>query len=216
DGAARPFTLSLPIGLSVYQDGPRGAVLPSGTAIAEHDGSLYAATSIEDLIANYYPGAIIEWTGSEALDAAYRERAQLLAWLAQHNPAVIAPASDVEEPGWQVLYLTTGHGQMTWHIAPRDAELFDGVEHVGVDDPRARWDGHSTEEKYERLLEHVQSLADRPRPPVDPAEALAVAAQLADALCDALGGGEWHLAAAIRDLCRGEITPVQALAETED
>lgn len=91
-------------------------------------------------------------------DGAYRERAHLVAWLAALHPAVIAPAPDVDEPGWQILYLTSSaYGwQMTWHIHPRDAELFKDVEHVPADDPRAEWDGHSTEQKYNRMRTHVR------------------------------------------------------------
>lgn len=84
-------------------------------------------------------------------DTAYRERAQLLAWLAVLYPSVIATAPDVDEPGWQILYLTAGGNQLSWHVAPRDANLFEHVEHVAADDPRAQWDGHTTEEKYGRI-----------------------------------------------------------------
>jgi DNA-binding CsgD family transcriptional regulator len=84
-------------------------------------------------------------------DGAYRERAHLLAWLATHYPAVIAPAPDVDEPGWQLLYLTAPTGQLSWHIAPRDASLFAHVQRVTTTHPRAQWDGHTTEEKYERI-----------------------------------------------------------------
>lgn len=94
----------------------------------------------------------------DALDGAYRERARLEAWLAALHPAVIAPAPDIDEPGWQILYLrSSAHGwQMTWHVHPRDADLFADVEHVSVDDPRAQWDGHSTEQKYNRMRTHVR------------------------------------------------------------
>jgi nitrogen fixation protein len=95
-------------------------------------------------------------------DGAYRERAQLLAWLAALHPssAVIAPALDVDgEEGWQLLYLVAGGWQMSWHIAPADAPLFKHVEHVDFDDPRAAWDGHGTEQKYQRIRQHVRLLA---------------------------------------------------------
>lgn len=87
-------------------------------------------------------------------DGAYRERAQLLAWLAAlHAPhAVLAPAADIEdEDGWWLLFLTVAGRQLSWHIAPRDAELFNHVQRVDVTDPRAQWDGHTTAEKYERI-----------------------------------------------------------------
>lgn len=94
-------------------------------------------------------------------DQAYTERAALLAWLAALHPgsAVIAPASDTAEPNWQLLYLLAGGRQMSWHIAPRDAELFEHVEHVQPDDPRAQWDGHTTAVKYQGIQEHICHLA---------------------------------------------------------
>lgn len=94
----------------------------------------------------------------EQRDGAYRERACLLAWLATLCPAVIAPAPDVDEPGWEILYLTPAEQQMTWHIAPADVELFEHVGRAPADDPRVQWDGHTTAEKYER----IRSLATTP------------------------------------------------------
>ncbi|WP_435601295.1 hypothetical protein [Streptomyces sp. C10-9-1] len=81
-------------------------------------------------------------------DAVYRERHWLLGWLAAEHTAVIVPALDISEPGWQLLYLYAGDTQMSWHIGPADATLFAHVTRVATDDPRARWDGHTTAEKY--------------------------------------------------------------------
>lgn len=99
-------------------------------------------------------------------DQAYRERAHLLAWLAALHPAnaVITPAPDVDERGWQLLYVLVGGWQMSWHIAPRDTELFAHVEHVEPDDPRAQWDGHSTEQKYDRIQDHVARISGHRTP----------------------------------------------------
>ncbi|MFI8300027.1 hypothetical protein ACIGCZ_29285 [Streptomyces nigra] len=94
-------------------------------------------------------------------DGAYRERAQLLAWLAALHPstAVITQSPDVDEDGWQLLYLVAGGWQMSWHVHPRDSDLFKHVTVVDVTDPRAQWDGHGTEQKYERMRNHVRLLA---------------------------------------------------------
>ncbi|MFJ6061630.1 hypothetical protein ACIQHU_01175 [Streptomyces tendae] len=93
-------------------------------------------------------------------DGAYRERAHLVALLAAlTDDAVISYARDVEEPGWQIVYLQLGGHQASWHISPRDAELFAHVERVDVEDPRAQWDGHSTEAKYERIAAWATELA---------------------------------------------------------
>lgn len=93
-------------------------------------------------------------------DGAYRERAHLVALLAaMTDGAVIAPALDIDdEPGWQIAYLTIGGRQASWHISPRDAELFEHVPHVPADDPRARWDGHTTDDKYDGIRQQTVSL----------------------------------------------------------
>ncbi|MGY1498573.1 hypothetical protein ACW4TU_18570 [Streptomyces sp. QTS52] len=91
-------------------------------------------------------------------DGAYRERAQLLALLSALHPSVIAPAPDVDEDGWQILYLQIGGTQASWHIAPRDTELYKHVEYVTADDRRAQWDGHTTEEKYAHIGQHAARL----------------------------------------------------------
>lgn len=95
-------------------------------------------------------------------DGAYRERAHLVALLAaMTDGAVITYAPDVDEPGWQIVYLTLGGRQASWHISPRDAELFRHVERVEHDDPRGHWDGHTTEEKYEGIAAWTAELAGR-------------------------------------------------------
>ncbi|MEV7793384.1 hypothetical protein AB0O68_15535 [Streptomyces sp. NPDC087512] len=95
-------------------------------------------------------------------DGAYRERSHLVALLAaMTDGAVITYARDVEEPGWQIVYLQLGGHQASWHISPRDADLFAHVERVDVEDPRAQWDGHSTEQQYERIAAWTAELAEQ-------------------------------------------------------
>lgn len=94
-------------------------------------------------------------------DEAYLERAKLLAWrvasaITQHNPiepwdVVMAPATDVTEPGWWLLFMKTPMGQLSWHLSPDQVKLFDFVTRVEPEDPRAQWDGHTTPEKYGRI-----------------------------------------------------------------
>lgn len=66
---------------------------------------------------------------------------------------MLTKASDVGSAGWHLLYLDLAGKQCSWHIAPGDVYLFDHVPLVDTDDPRARWDGHTTEEKYQRIAE---------------------------------------------------------------
>lgn len=76
----------------------------------------------------------------------YRERAHLLRVLAQLFGGVIS-YNDARNPEWAVLYIESPEGQMSWHIAPGDMDLFSHLR-VVQDYP---WDGHSTRVKYERL-----------------------------------------------------------------
>jgi hypothetical protein len=84
------------------------------------------------------------------LDALYTDRAHILALLALHYPAYIA-YSDPGTPDWPVLTLDTPHGQMAWHIAPRDADLFGHVRRVDDAEAARAYDGHSTDTKHQRI-----------------------------------------------------------------
>jgi len=96
-------------------------------------------------------------------DGAYRERNRTVALAAAGlaETVVIAPAPDVDEPGWQILYASLNGRQASWHFGPRDADLIAHFEHVPADDPRARWDGHTTEEKYAGIAAWTVELAQR-------------------------------------------------------
>lgn len=85
----------------------------------------------------------------DALNDAYRERAHLLAFIARIYPATIGK-TDPEDREWNVLTVTAAgtNGQMCWHIADNDMYLFQDV----LRDESVKWDGHTTAEKYERLL----------------------------------------------------------------
>ncbi|MFG2679216.1 hypothetical protein [Streptomyces sp. NPDC048392] len=99
-------------------------------------------------------------TAEQERDGAYRERAHLVALLAaMTDGAVIAPDVDeTEEPGWQIVYLTIGGRRASWHISPRDLDLFTCVPHVDAGHPLAQWDGHTTEDKYAGIRQHTLDL----------------------------------------------------------
>jgi hypothetical protein len=80
------------------------------------------------------------------LAAVYRERARLVAFLAACYQSEFW--TDTSSPGWPVVAVETPTGQMSWHIAGRDMDLF---EHVTLRSDEDRYDGHTTEEKYRRL-----------------------------------------------------------------
>ncbi|MGW3658385.1 hypothetical protein ACWD6R_23045 [Streptomyces sp. NPDC005151] len=94
---------------------------------------------------------------TRALNGAYCELAHLVAWLAALHPAVLTPAPDAGD-GWHLVFVSAGGWQFSWPIAPADLHLFAHVEHVPADDERARWDGHTTDQKYLRMRTHTAVL----------------------------------------------------------
>jgi len=85
-------------------------------------------------------------------DQAYTERNRCVAMLAALFPSSLErhPEDDQEwEDDWRwVVYIDLPTGQASWHIHDSHLRLFD---HVARFQGR-RWDGHTTEEKYARLL----------------------------------------------------------------
>lgn len=73
----------------------------------------------------------------------YRERAHFVAFLTKCFPA--SRWVDEREPNYPVIAIETQAGQLSWHVATEDLDLFGHVTEQGT------WDGHSTEEKYQRL-----------------------------------------------------------------
>lgn len=88
------------------------------------------------------------------LEAAYTERAEVLAFLAAALPSAMS-ASDEQDPDRPVLMVHGSSGQMSWHIKGEDLPLFAHVDKVLPNSPRTAWDGHTSEEKYRRLRELV-------------------------------------------------------------
>lgn len=81
-------------------------------------------------------------------DAAYLERNKLVALLATLYPSGLKRTA-IE--GWSedwhgCVYIDFPWGQASWHYHDSHAHLFDGLPpYKGV------WDGHSTEQKYNRI-----------------------------------------------------------------
>lgn len=86
----------------------------------------------------------------DALSAAYRERAHLVALLAAEYPSHIGH-NDPFAPDWAVVTVELPTGQGCWHISADDKDLF---QHIPPTPHYARgWDGHTTDEKYRRIRE---------------------------------------------------------------
>jgi len=84
--------------------------------------------------------------GGQVIDI-YRERSYLVAFFARCYDSYLAEPQDAEPGFSRCVYVQTREGQLSWHIADSDLDLFEGMPKQDV----ANWDGHTTEEKYERL-----------------------------------------------------------------
>lgn len=82
-------------------------------------------------------------------DKAYRERNRLVAALTRHyRPAYYY--MPLGENDWPIVYIETPAGQLSWHIPSTEAvEL--GIADLPTIPEGYVWDGHTDEEKYERL-----------------------------------------------------------------
>lgn len=94
------------------------------------------------------------------MDAAYRERNQLVALLAGLFPSSLErhPDEDTEwEDDWRwICFIDFPGFQATWHLQDAELPLFDHV-------PRLQgrsWDGHTTEEKYARIAAYLHRRDD--------------------------------------------------------
>lgn len=95
-----------------------------------------------------------------AKDGAYAERNKLVVAFAKVVARLpgwtvgvaLHPAEDKAwEDDWRtILFVDTPAGQLSWHLHDSERHLLDGLPTY-----EGAWDGHSTEEKYRRLLEAV-------------------------------------------------------------
>ena len=83
------------------------------------------------------------------MDKVYRERNRMVAQLAAEYPSDFVPGADQQWPDFAIVYVKLPTGQASWHIPPRDFDLFNFMPR-GVPE-EVRWDGHSTEEKNSRI-----------------------------------------------------------------
>lgn len=95
----------------------------------------------------------------QQLNTVYRERAHLVALLATLFPSHIG-YTDPSAPEWAVVIIETPAGQLSWHVARDDMELFAHVP-VSLSTDRG-WDGHTTDGKYERIRQLTADKASEP------------------------------------------------------
>lgn len=91
-------------------------------------------------------------------DAAYLERNKLVALLASLFPSGIAKTAieDWSEDWHGCVYVDLPGFQASWHYHDSHAHLFEHLPPY-----RGEWDGHTTEEKYEKIVEASNDLIIR-------------------------------------------------------
>jgi hypothetical protein len=88
-------------------------------------------------------------------NAAYRERNACVALIARMALALGLKAGIRRDNGETVrpefrnlVYIDLPNGQISWHVADTDMDLFEGLPPYN-----GEWDGHSVETKYSRMKE---------------------------------------------------------------
>lgn len=83
-------------------------------------------------------------------DCGYSERNRLVAFVTRCFPAHVAlhPSGDEEwDPEWRtIVFVNSPAGQLSWHVHCSEISMFSHLPQCSND-----WDGHTVEEKYERL-----------------------------------------------------------------
>lgn len=83
-------------------------------------------------------------------DGAYRERNKLVSALSKLFPSSLGKHEKTDKTWhkeWMnIVYINLPTGQVSWHLHDTDLPLFAHLEYKNE-----KWDGHTTEQKYERL-----------------------------------------------------------------
>lgn len=93
------------------------------------------------------------------LDQLYEERAKILVAFALLCKTIghrVGFRDDPKTPGWPVLFIDLPEGQVSWHFSAEMREGIAGEIGVYLDE----WDGHTTEQKYERLAAFARGRAE--------------------------------------------------------
>jgi hypothetical protein len=92
------------------------------------------------------------WASSVERDKVYSERNKLVCALSKLWPSHLAkhPHTDTSwDPNWtNIVIIESPVGQLSWHIMDSELPQFAHLE-LGYNN----WDGHTTEQKYERLAD---------------------------------------------------------------
>lgn len=139
-------------------------------------------------------------------DAAYSERNMVVAALSKLFPSSLErhPEGEDWEEDWRwIVFIDLPTGQATWHIHDDELGRFD---HLGRHAGR-KWDGHTTHQKYERLLGIPGSLSSRRNLEVSESRGLEAYLKDLDAIVGACGLGLHARNCSAHELVHEEVIP---------
>jgi hypothetical protein len=88
-------------------------------------------------------------------DGAYAERDKLVTLISKVFPAHLErhPDSDTTwDDDWRwIVFVELPTGQCSWHIHDNELQMFEHLQYLKTQS----WDGHTTEQKYERVLAYA-------------------------------------------------------------
>lgn len=89
---------------------------------------------------------------ADAKKLAYHERNMLVCYLSKLYPSHRSKHDLKKDKSWDrewetIICVHTPQGQATWHVHKSEKKLF-----MHLKNQKDHWDGHTSEEKYERLL----------------------------------------------------------------
>jgi hypothetical protein len=97
---------------------------------------------------------ILEADSVTDLDDVYRQRNRMVAFAAAEYPSTFIVGADDKWPDFAVVYVDLPTGQTSWHIGPRDFDLFDFMPKSVPGS--ASWDGHTDDEKHDRIQKYTR------------------------------------------------------------
>jgi hypothetical protein len=143
----------------------------------ERDAATQRADAAEARLGQALAAKDDAYTERNRLVAAFARAGQSLGWTVGVGEHEDKPGEDWD-PEWRsVVYIDTPEGQASWHVHDSQRWLFNSLPSVAV-----KWDGHTTEEKYDRLNRYVDSVVVSDKERADAAEDKLVVARDACAL----------------------------------
>lgn len=135
----------------VAEDGVTHVSRRRAPVLLKEDAERAVRLHDEDVGKCGHTGPLAELEEAGPCDHVYTERDQLVAALSKLFPSFLArhPEQEDWDHSWRwIVFVLLPTGQVSWHVHDSELPWFDHLERRDGD---KWWDGHPTQEKYERL-----------------------------------------------------------------